>query len=312
MRIRATPLRGWEAEFGSGAAALRQDGFATRPEAVAWGDGMAQAARLSTFRIGRRQVLATGAEALRRWSVEQGILPLAEGGTHVAPLARLSALAEDPACLLPMAALVPAELARLRLRRQAALGVAAIALAEQAALAAAFSALCELYLREHGNPFASPAPDGCTLLAATARDAILACGAQEEAGLGLALGLIFATAARPEELAACRQGDFDPGRRCLVLPGRVVTLPPSLVRHLPANGPAEAPLLPGLQPEQVPAWLAALPQRLPRCSLAPPLTVDTLRFSALVVRLQAGCHLDEALILAGAAPAAGHLPVPWL
>lgn len=311
-RIRAVALRGWQTEFGSGPAAVRQDGFATRPEAAAWGDGMVQAARISTFRIGRRQVLATGAEALRRWSIEQGTLPAAEGGTHVAPLARLAALAEDPACLLPMAALTPAELARLRLRRQAALGSAAAVLAEQAALAAAFSALCELYLQECGNPLGLTAPDGCYLLPMATRDAIVARATQEDPQLGLALELLFATAARPEELAACRRGDLDMARRCLLLPGRAVGLPNSLAGRLPAANPPDAPLLAGPWPGQVPAWLAALPRMLPRCSLELPLTAETLRFTALVARLQAGCHLDEALILAGAAPAAAlELPIPW-
>ena len=151
---------------------------------------MARAVRLSSFRIGRRHVLATGAEALCRWAIEQGTLPAAEGGTHVAPLVRLAALAEDPACMLPMAALVPAELTRLRLRRHAALGSAAAVLAEQAALAAAFSALCELYMQDCGNPLGPAAPDGCYLLAEATRDAIAARGAQDDPYLGLALELL--------------------------------------------------------------------------------------------------------------------------
>ena len=312
MRIRAIAPDRWEAELGSGPAALRRDGFASRPEAAAWGDGMARAIRLSSFRIGRRQVLATGAEALCRWAIEQGTLPAAEGGTHVAPLVRLAALAEDPACMLPMAALVPAELTRLRLRRHAALGSAAAVLAEQAALAAAFSALCELYMQDCGNPLGPAAPDGCYLLAEATRDAIAARGAQDDPYLGLALELLFATAATPEELAACRQGAFNMARRCLALPGRTVVLPVPLARRLPSANPADAPLLAGLQPEQVLAWLAALPRMLPRHGLTPPLTADTLRFSALVARLQTGCHLDEALILAGAAPVTASDPlVPW-
>lgn len=155
------PQGGWMVRLGSGPAAFSRGGFASVAAADHWAEQAAEAARRSAIRIGPRRIPGTLAEALRRWCIDQGTLPEAEGGTHLAPVRRFESLLQDIACAWPLAILSPEDLSALRARRRP-LGVAAM-LVEQAALAAAVDALRELHLPQLDNPFHAPADDGVFL-----------------------------------------------------------------------------------------------------------------------------------------------------
>ena len=155
------PQGGWMVRLGSGPAAFGRGRFASAAAAADWAARAAGAARQSAFRIGPRRIAGTLAEALRRWSIDQGTLPEAEGGTHLAPVRRFESLLRDPTCAWPLTILLPADLAALRARRHAA--GEAMMLVEQAALAAAVEALRDLYLQHLDNPFHAAAPDGVFL-----------------------------------------------------------------------------------------------------------------------------------------------------
>jgi hypothetical protein len=156
------PQGGWMVRLGNGPAACARGGFASAAAASGWAAMVTEAARRSAIRIGPRRIPGTLAEALRRWAIDQGTLPEAEGGTHLAPLRRFEPLLSDPACAWPLAALRPDDLVALRARRRAALGEAAM-LVEQAALVAAVDALRDLYLSHLENPFCAVADDGVFL-----------------------------------------------------------------------------------------------------------------------------------------------------
>ncbi|WP_043339999.1 hypothetical protein [Belnapia moabensis] len=257
--------------------------------------------RASTVRVGAKRLVATGAEALRRWAIDQGTLPRAEGGTQLAPIVRLGGLLEDPACALPLAALSPGELAALRQRRQAA-GPAAAVLAEQASLASAIQTFCEFFQLALPHPFAAVAPDAWSILGQERYAQLRGLARRVDPTLELALELLWATAAEPAELAACLQQDIDRASRSLLLPGRQVALSPALFRRLPQGGPTGARLLPGLAAGRLEAWLAepsagsgGTVRRAADRSLA--IAPQALRLGALVARLQAGSHLDEILPL---------------
>lgn len=245
----------------------------------------ARAEAASSFRIGRKRVVATLAGTLGRWAVQQGILPRAEGGTQCPPATRLAGLLADPAAELPLSALTPAVLAALRERRRDALGSPDAVLVEQAALAAAVTELCTLRGLRWPHPLATPAADGMALLTPDA----LADARRDAGEEASALDLALATGARLDELEALARGACLSG--WLALPGRRVVLPPDLAARLAAR--------PG-------AGLAALLRRLG-------LTEPALRLTALAGRLAAGSHLDEVFLLAGcgAAPEQPGPLVPW-
>lgn len=155
------PQGGWMVRLGSGLAAFSRGGFIDAAAAADWAERAAEAARHCAIRIGPRRIPGTLAEALRRWSIDQGTLPEAEGGTHLAPLRRFNDLLCDPACAWPLSVLLPDDLEALRMRRgPQGLGMMLI---EQAALAAAVEALRDLYLPHLDNPFHAPAADGIFL-----------------------------------------------------------------------------------------------------------------------------------------------------
>ena len=298
MMLRVKPgARGeWQVAIGQGVGGFGRSGFADRAAAEDWAARAGQALRASTVRIGSKRFLGTAAEALRRWAIDQGTLPLAEGGTQIAPLARLAPLMADPDCALPLAALGPAELEALRRRRLSALGSQAAMLAEQAALAAALEQFRDFHLPALDDPFAEPAADGlCVLDEASCAQAIGWAG-QDSAVLGRAIGLLLTTAAPLEALLACSRGHADRAGGRLCLPGgQILPAPPDLLPP-PGEDPA-APLLGGLR--QGPAFqaaLAAIADRLGR----PGLGADALRLTALTLALHQGQHLDEVLALAGA------------
>jgi hypothetical protein len=155
------PQGGWMVRLGSGPAAFGRGGFASAAAADDWAGRAAEAARRSAIRIGSRRIPGTLAEALRRWLIDQGTLPEAEGGTHLAPIHRFESLLLDPACAWPLAILSPEDLVALRARR---VGGEAMVLVEQAAMAAAVEALRDLYLRHLDNPFHAVAADGVFLM----------------------------------------------------------------------------------------------------------------------------------------------------
>ena len=299
MRVEPEAAGGWQVQLGRGAEQMRYGGFPSAAAATAWGDALALAMPASTFRVGRKRVLATGAEALGRWAIQQGILPRAEGGTQLAPALRLADLLADPACALPLAALGPTELAGLRARRLGA--GAAVMLAEQAALAAAIAMLFELQGMTLAQPFAALAPDGWQLPAEAMCRQALAQARQESPGHAAALELLLASGAAPTELAACGPAGFNPQQQALLLPGRRVALPPGLARR------AEA----GLRAWQQPGFAAWLAGWRPRAAGAGPLSEGSWRLAALVRRLEGGSHLDEVFILAGESAAAAAPLVPW-
>lgn len=266
-------------------------------------------------RVGAKRLVATGAEALRRWAIDQGTLPRAEGGTQLAPIVRLGGLLDDPACALPLAALSPAELAALRQRRQA-VGPAAAVLAEQASLASAIQTFCEFFQLVLPHPFAAVAPDAWSILSRERYAQLRGLARRVDPALELALELLWVTAAEPAELAACQQQDVDRASRALLLPGRQVALSPALFRRLPQSGLAGASLVPGLAEGRLEAWLAEPSAggggtaRRP-ADRNPAMAPQALRLGGLVARLQAGSHLDEILPLIPGDWDAG-LPQPLL
>ena len=240
---------------------------------------------MSSFRVGRRRVVATLAETLGRWAVQQGTLPLAEGGTQRSPTVRLAGLLADPAAALPLSALDPDALVALRRRRLEALASADAMLVEQAAIAAAVTELCDLHRLPWPHPLAAAASDGVVLILPEQIGAIRRMVPGTEPALDLAL----ATGARVAELEELAL--WDAASAALMLPGRRIALPPDLAERLgPRPGAGLAALLRGL-------------------GMAEP----ALRLTALAQRLGAGSHLDEAFRLAGCCSAAEHAGplVPW-
>jgi hypothetical protein len=299
-RVRPGEAGHWQVAIGSGPAGFGRDGFTDRAAAEDWAAQASLALRASMVRIGSKRFLGTAAEALRRWAIDQGTLPLAEGGTQIAPLQRLAALIADADCALPLAALTPADLARLRRRRLAALGCSAGLLGEQAALAAALDHFREFFLPALDDPFAEVAEDGlCILDEATCAQAIGWAG-QVSDDLSRAVGLLLTTAAPVEALLACSQGhaDREGGRLCLP-GGLTVPAPHDLLPHEDAD--PEAPLLGRLRDAAaLRAGVAEIGRRLDRPGLLP----EALRLTGLTIALQQGQHLDEVLSLAGARGAA--------
>jgi hypothetical protein len=285
LRPQPGPAGGWSVEIGKGPTAFGRNNFATAAEAESW-SSMAQAAlKASTIRIGPKRILGTGAEALRRWAIDQGTLPRDEGGTHLAPLARLQPLIADPACALPLAALLPEDLALLRARRRQALESEAAMLLEQAALAAAIDNLRDLYLPALEQPFHTAAPDGVFLPDDAACARILARSLQQDADLGRAVGLILTTGIAPSLLLAARARQLDREKGTLRWAGFEAAWPGGL--EWPGF-PPEAPLL-------GPLAEADLTRDVLRIGLALP----ALWLAGLGVALREGRHLDEAMALAG-------------
>jgi hypothetical protein len=287
-RPRPGPDGGWMVEIGKGPAAFGRGGFADAAAAAAWAEMAAQCIKPSTIRLGARRLLGTMAEALRRWAIDQGTLPLAEGGTHLAPVTRLAGLMADPVCALPLAALAPEDLAALRIRRRAVLQGEAAMLLEQAALAAAIDALRDLYLPDLSHPFLRPAPDGAMLLEKADCARLLAL--DEEPVLARAMALLLTTGVAPSLLFAARLAQLD--AETLRLGGQCLPWPAGLPQ--PAGVP-EAPLLGGLN-------AAALARGVARCGLRlgqPALTPMALWLTGAVLAFRDGRHLDEAMALAG-------------
>ncbi|MFZ6765336.1 hypothetical protein [Pseudoroseomonas sp. WGS1072] len=300
----------WQVCIGRGAAALHRAPFQDRAAAEAW-EGMASAAlRRCTIRIGSKRFLGTAAEALRRWAIDQGTLPRAEGGTQIAPLHRLAGLLAEPECALPLAALGPADLQALRARRRVALGGAAPMLAEQAALGAALAQFCDFHLPGLDSPLLGLAPDGLGLLSPVDCGRAIAWAQREGRDLGLLVGLVLTTGAAAADLLACRLGDLDPQTGLLRLPGGGRILLAAADR--PAEGAATAPLLSGLPAE--PALLRPVLAELARCLECPGLEYRGLEYrglesrgldwpamqlTGLVEALRGGLHPDEILPLLG-------------
>lgn len=294
-RVRPRQDGTWQAVIGQGAGAFGRGGFADRSLAEDWAARATLAVRPSTVRIGSKRFLGTAAEALRRWAIDQGTLPRAEGGTQVAPLQRLAPLLEDPDCALPLAALTPADLAALRARRSLLQG-AAVSLAEQAALAAALEQFRDFHLPALDNPLAETAPDGlCVLDEARCGQAISCAGQMGEAWERL-VGLALIAGAAVPALLGCRGGQAEALAGRLRLPGGLVLkAPPELLPE--AGSDPEAPLLPGLGgPETIAAGIAEIGLRLGRPGLRP----EALHLTGMAQLLIQGGHLDEILPLAAA------------
>lgn len=292
-RPKPGPDGGWMVEIGKGAAAFGRGGFADARAATAWAEMAAQCVKPSTIRLGPRRLLATMAEALRRWAVDQGTLPEAEGGTHLAPVTRLAELMADPACALPLAALQPEDLALLRARRRAVLGSEAAMLLEQAALAAAIDALRDLYLPDLPNPFLQPAPDGLALLEEADCARLLLLLPDSEPGLTRAVALLLTTGAAPARLfSATLSRCFLPDHDGLCFGGLSRPWPAGLARP---KGPPDAPLLGTCDAAVLARELGRLSHRLGGA----PLTIGALWLTGLTLALRDGCHFDEAMILAG-------------
>jgi hypothetical protein len=291
MVMRPTPGRngGWRVEIGKGPSAFGRDDFADAAAAEAWAGMAAQALKACTIRLGTKRIVATPAEALRRWAIDQGTLPLAEGGTHVAPVERLAGLMADPACALPLAAIVPGDLAALRLRRRAVLGNEAAMLVEQAALAAAIGSLLDLYLPGLAQPCFSAAPDGLQVLEDAACAQAIALALSRDADLGRAVALMLTAGLAPAALLAARLRDAGPGG---------LPWPDGLPRPL---GAMDAPLLGPMTAATLAESIGAVGAAMGHPGLLP----ATLWLAGLTVALRDGRHLDEALALAGLhAPAA--------
>jgi len=295
-RVRPEQDGSWQALVGQGTLRFGRDAFPDRAAAEDWAARAGLAARQCTIRIGSKRFLGTAAEALRRWAIDQGTLPRAEGGTQVAPLQRMAPLLEDPDCALPLSALAPEDLAALRRRRLAALPGPAALMAEQAALAAALEQFRDFHLPALDDPFAEIAPDGlCVLDEPSCAQAIGWAGQMGE-GWGRLVGLLLTTGAPvPALLAACCGHADGPGGRLQLPGGPMLTPPPEL---LPGPGePPAAPWLPGLADAgMVVAGMAEIGRRLQRPGLRP----EALQLTALVRALNQGQHLDEILILTGA------------
>jgi len=295
-RVRPGQDGSWQAVLGQAAMGFGRDGFPDRAAAEDWAARAGLAARECTIRIGSKRFLGTAAEALRRWAIDQGTLPRAEGGTQVAPLQRLAPLLEDSDCALPLAVLSPEDLSALRRRRLVALQDTAAMLAEQAAMAAALEQFRDFHLPALDDPFGEIAPDGlCVLDEPSCAQAIGWAGQMSEAW-GRFVALLLLTGAPVPTLlgACCGHADARSGR--LHLPGGPVLTPPPDLFPAPAAAP-EAPLLPGLQAAGVVAeGMREIGRRLQRPGLRP----EALQLTALVAALNQGQHLDEILLLAGA------------
>jgi hypothetical protein len=292
-RPKPGPDGGWMVEIGKGPNAFGRGGFADAATAAGWAEMAAQCIKPSTIRLGPRRLLGTMAEALRRWAIDQGTLPLAEGGTHLAPVTRLADVIADPACALPLAALGPEDLAALRARRLAALRNEAAVLVEQAALAAAIDALRDLYLPHLPNPFLHAAADGIALLEEADCARLLALAALEEPDLACALALPLTTGAAPTLLfSATLEPSGAAGAEWLLLRGLRLPWPSGLCRP---QGPPGAALLGVMGPAALAQETARLGRRLGREALTP----GTLWLTGLAVALRDGRHLDEAMVLAG-------------
>jgi hypothetical protein len=286
LRPRPGPQGSWSIEVGKGSLAFGRTAFPCRDTAIGWAREAAEAVKSSTIRIGSKRILATGAEALRRWAIDQGTMPRAEGGTHLAPQLRLAALQEDPACTIPLAALSGAELAELRRRRLNVLGDHAAMMVEQAALAAAIDSLCELYLPHLPHPFLQPAPDEILLLGAADCAIAIAESARRTPEWQRAIGLLLLTGAAPHLLLGAQLSDLDRARQRLRLATGWVAWPSGLAWP---EGTPTTPIL-------APLGDSALHDGLPR---------DTYWLTGLHLALRDGRHLDEALALAGL-----HQPLP--
>ena len=292
-RPKPGPDGGWMVEIGKGTVAFGRGGFADAGAAAAWAEMATRCVKPSTIRLGQRRLLATMAEALRRWAIDQGTLPEAEGGTHLAPVARLAGLMAEPVCALPLAALQPEDLALLRTRRHAALGSEAAMLLEQAALAAAIDALRDLYLPDLTNPFFEPAPDGLTLLEEADCARLLSLLRDIDTGLTQAVTLLLTTGAAPAWLfSATLSAPLFQDNGSLCFGGLARPWPAGLAWPQRLSG---ALLLGALDTAALAREVESLGHRL-GCA---PLTIEALWLTGLVLALRDGCHFDEAMILAG-------------
>jgi hypothetical protein len=282
------PEGGWSITLGKGSTAFGRDGFPTAEAASDWAEMATAALKTSTIRIGPKRIIGTGAEALRRWAIDQGTLPRAEGGTHLAPLIRLQPLMADPACALPLAALAPEDLAGLRARRHAELGSESAMLVEQAALAVAIDALMSLYLPSLQQPFHRPATDGLSIPEDADCAGLLSRCLAQDAELGRAVGLILTTGIAPPVLLASRTDDWNPRMQRLHAQGLALAWPEGLATP---SGAAGTPLIGGLSVASLAAALLRIGGERP--------SLDGLWLAGLRVALRDGRHLDEALALAG-------------
>jgi hypothetical protein len=282
------PEGGWSITLGKGPTAFGRDGFPTAEAASDWAEMAAASLKTSTIRIGPKRIIGTGAEALRRWAIDQGTLPRAEGGTHLAPLTRLQPMMADPACALPLAALAPEDLAGLRARRHAALGSESAMLVEQAALAVAIDELMSLYLPSLQQPFHRPAPDGLSIPEDADCAGLLSRCLAQDAELGRAVGLILTTGIAPPVLLASRTDEWHPRTQRLHAQGLELAWPGGLAT--PSGAPATR-LFGGLSVASLAAALLGTDGEGP--------SLSGLWLAGLRVALRDGRHLDEALALAG-------------
>lgn len=284
MRPVPGPDGDWSVEIGKGPTAFRRDGFVSSAEAQLWAEAASTALKKSTIRIGHKRISGTGAEALRRWAIDQGTLPASEGGTHQAPVNRLAPLMADPASALPLFALESEDLVGLRTRRLEALGELCGMLVEQAALAVAIDDLREFYLPDLDNPFHRPAKDGVFILEAACCAQVLSEAQRRDADLGRAVALILTTGLSPDLLLASHAHESE-GR--LSWEGGEVAWPAGL--HWPRETDRPVPS----------HWtLQTLQDAVVRIGVEG-LTLSSLWLTGLYTALQDGRHLDEALSLAG-------------
>lgn len=294
-RVRPGQDGQWQVVVGQGPMAFRREHFQDRAAAEAWAAMATLSARLCLVRIGSKRFLGTAAEALRRWAIDQGTLPRSEGGTQLAPLQRLGPLMADPDCALPLAALLPADLAGLRARRLAALGCPEAMLVEQAALAAALEQFRDFHLPALEDPFAEIAPDGLCVLDEAACAQLLSRAGRAGPLVERLAGLLLTTAAPLPALLRWSNAQADRAAGLLHRPdGPPLPVPAELLP--PASERPEAPLLPGLDLAAATRAIAALGEALERPGLRP----EALRLTGLTQALNQGRHLDEALLLAGA------------
>jgi hypothetical protein len=248
-----------------------------------------------TIRIGTKRFLGTAAEALQRWAIDQGTLPRSEGGTQVAPVSRLAALAAEAVCHWPLALLQAEDLATLRWNRFQALGGTAFMLVEQAALAVAVDQFRDFHLPALDDPFIEAAPDGISLLDETACQLLHAQAAVMGGAWPRLVGLLLCCGVSLAELSTicCGQADRESGRLHLQ-GGRVVTAPST---WLPSSQEDATSLLLAELSDAAAhaAGFAALGQRLNHHRLK----AETLQLTALVAAFMEGRHLDEVLQTAG-------------